>query len=107
MPPRVRLGRTHGRSNTPRHEIQAGADLSPRPPALRRSHKFTALTEFCKRLNCMDFRLLPHVETPDTAPQFEARSTIRPVRPFPGIANSLSSEPGKCYVLLLIRHWCQ
>src|ERR1700678_341014 len=28
MPPRVRLGRTHGRSNTPRHEIQAGADLS-------------------------------------------------------------------------------
>src|SRR5580704_7189207 len=29
MPPRVRLGRTHGRSNTPRHEIQAGADLSP------------------------------------------------------------------------------
>src|SRR5271170_3592999 len=50
MPPRVRLGRTHGRSNTPRHEIQAGADLSPRQPALRRSHKFTALTEFCKRL---------------------------------------------------------
>src|ERR1700677_3087527 len=29
MPPRVRLGRAHGRSNTPRHEIQAGADLSP------------------------------------------------------------------------------
>src|ERR1700730_17060191 len=51
MPPRVRLGRAHGRSNTPRHEIQAGADLSPRQPALRRSHKFTALTEFCKRLN--------------------------------------------------------
>src|SRR5271170_2436027 len=50
MPPRVRLGRTHGRSNPPRHEIQAGADLSPRQPALRRSHKFTALTEFCKRL---------------------------------------------------------
>src|SRR5271155_4573115 len=50
MPPRVRLGRTHGRSNTPRHEIQAGADLSPTQPALRRSHKFTALTEFCKRL---------------------------------------------------------
>src|SRR5271168_263442 len=50
MPPRVRPGRTHGRSNTPRHEIQAGADLSPRQPALRRSHKFTALTEFCKRL---------------------------------------------------------
>src|ERR1700676_3567891 len=51
MPPRVRLGRAHGRSNTPRHEIQAGADLSPRQPALRRSHKFTAPTEFCKRLN--------------------------------------------------------
>src|ERR1700739_483973 len=50
MPPRVRLGRTHGRSNTPRHEIQAGADLSPSQPALRRSRKFTALTEFCKRL---------------------------------------------------------
>src|ERR1700678_1777681 len=29
MPPRVRLARTHGRSNTPRHEIQAVADLSP------------------------------------------------------------------------------
>src|ERR1700690_1815530 len=29
MPPRVRLARTHGRSNTPRHEIQDGADLSP------------------------------------------------------------------------------
>src|ERR1700674_5834615 len=53
MPPRVRLGRTHGRSNTPRHEIQAGADLSPRQPALRRSHKFTAPTEFCKRLPCI------------------------------------------------------
>src|ERR1700726_722879 len=50
MPPRVRLGRTHGRSNTPRHEIQAGADLSPSQPALRRSRKFTTLTEFCKRL---------------------------------------------------------
>src|SRR5271163_4273980 len=51
MPPRVRPGRTHGRANTPRPEIQAGADLSPRQPALRRSHKFTALTEFCKRLS--------------------------------------------------------
>ena len=48
MPPRVRPGRAHGRSNTPRHEIQAGADLSPRQPALGRSHKFTALTEFAR-----------------------------------------------------------
>src|SRR5271156_6023808 len=56
MPPRVRLGRTHGRSNTPRHEIQAGADLSPSQPALRRSHKFTALTEFCKRLRGINSR---------------------------------------------------
>jgi AAA domain, putative AbiEii toxin, Type IV TA system len=54
MPPRVRLGRTHGRSNTPRHEIQAGADLNPRQPALRRSHKFTALTEFRKRLRVLE-----------------------------------------------------
>src|SRR5580704_15441368 len=59
MPPRVRPGRTHGRSNTPRHEIQAGADLSPRQPAVRRSHKFTALTEFCKRLLRTAFGLFP------------------------------------------------
>src|SRR5208337_5555848 len=50
MPPHVRRGGTRGRSNTPRHAVQARAALSAGRSAPRTQGKFAAFDEFCNRL---------------------------------------------------------
>src|SRR5271157_3157981 len=61
MPPHVRRGGTRGRSNTPRHAVQARAALSAGRSAPRTQGKFAAFDEFCNRLRVLQIRRRRHL----------------------------------------------
>ena len=50
MPPHVRRGGARRRSNSPRHQVQAGARLSPGHAATRMKGEIPRANQFCKRL---------------------------------------------------------